>query len=102
MDSGAAPSHSHHLVGLTPSTSPPPLGTRNRQSRWTSSHIDSHIMGDHIEGILEPPSPIHVEYGEFTPTYDPSPELTELGPVIPKIGTFHDRPTHSRVDSLTH
>ena len=26
-----------------------------------------------------------------------------LGPVISKIGTFHDRPTHSRVDSpLTH
>ena len=60
-------------------------------------------MGDQVEGIPEPPSPIHVEDGEFTPTYDPSPDLTKLGPVISEIGTFHDRPTHSRVDSpLTH
>ena len=60
-------------------------------------------MGDHIEGILEPPSPIHVEDGEFTPNYDPSPDLTELGPIIYEIGTFHDRPTYSRGDSpLTH
>ena len=29
--------------------------------------------------------------------------MTKLGPVISKIGTFHDRPTYSRVDSpLTH
>ena len=60
-------------------------------------------MGDHIEGILEPLSPIYVEDGEFTPNYDPSPNLTELGPVISEIGTFHDRPTYYRVDSpLTH
>ena len=60
-------------------------------------------MGDHIEDIPEPPSPIRVDDGEFTPTYDPSPDLAELGPVIFEIGTFHDRPTHSRVDSpLTH
>ena len=66
-------------------------------------HIGSHTMGDHIEGILEPPSPIHVEDGEFTSTYDPSPDLAKLGPVISEIGTFHDRTTHSRVDSpLTH
>ena len=50
-------------------------------------------MGDHIEGILEPLSPIHVEDGEFTPNYDPSPNLTELGPVISEIGTFNYRPT---------
>ena len=32
-----------------------------------------------------------------------SPDLAELGPVISEIGTFHDIPTHSRVDSpLTH
>ena len=60
-------------------------------------------MGDHIEGIPEPPSPIRVDDGEFTPTYEPSPDLAELGPVISEIGTFHDRPTYSRVDSpLTH
>ena len=56
-------------------------------------------MGDHLEGITEPPSPIRVDYGEFTPTYDPSPDLAELGSVISEIGTMHNRPTHSRVDS---
>ena len=56
-------------------------------------------MGDHIEGIPEPPSPIHVEDEEFSPNYVPSPDLTELGPVISEIGTMHDRPTHSRFDS---
>ena len=40
-----------------------------------------------------------MEDGEFTPTYDPSPDLIELGPVIFEIGTFHDRPTYSRVYS---
>ena len=99
MDLGVAPHRSCRLVGLPPSTSPPPLGTRNRQSRKTTSHIDSHTMGDHIEGIHEPPSPICVDDGEFTPTYDPSPNLAELGPMIYEIGTFHDRPNHSRVDS---
>ena len=80
MDSGVAPRHSCRLVGIPPSTSPPPLGERNRWSRRTTSHIDSHTMGDQVEGIPEPPSPIHVEDGEFTPNYDPSPNLTELGP----------------------
>ena len=56
------------------------------------------MMGDHVEGIPEPDSPIQVEDGEFTPNYDPSPDLTELGPVIFEIGTFHDRPTYSSVD----
>ena len=82
MDSGTAPRLSCHLAGLSPSTSPPPLGERNRQSRRTTSHIDSDTMGDHIESIPKPPSPIHVEDGEFTPNYDASPDLTELGPVI--------------------
>ena len=62
-------------------------------------HIDLHTMGDHIEGIPEPPSPIHVEDGEFTPNHDPSLDLTELGPVVSEIGTFHDRHTYSMVDS---
>ena len=61
-------------------------------------HIDPHTMGDHVEGITEPPSPIQLEDGDFTPTYDPSLDLTELGPVISDIGTFHDRPTYSSVD----
>ena len=46
--------------------------------------------------------------GEFTPTYDTSPDMlvifylglviSELGLVISKIGTFHDRPTYSSYD----
>ena len=44
-----------------------------------------------------------MEDGEFTPNYAPSPDLTELGPIISEIGTFHDRPTYSSVDPpLTH
>ena len=102
MNSGAAPHHSCRLAGLLPSTSPPPLGERDRQSKKTTSHLDSHTMGDLEEGIPEPPSPIQVEDGEFNPTYDPSPDLAELGPMISEIGTMHDRPIHSRVDpSLT-
>ena len=65
MDLSAVPCRSHHLAGLPPSTSPPPLGEIPRQSRWTISHIDSHTMGDHIEGIPEPPSPIQVEMGSL-------------------------------------
>ena len=84
MDSGAALHYYCCLAGLSPSTYPPPLGDRDRQSSWTTSHM----MGDHEEGIPEPPSPIQVEYGEFNPTYDPSPDTTELGPVISEIGTF--------------
>ena len=55
-----APFRSRHLAGLSPSTYPPPLGERNRQSMQTTSHIDSHTMGDH-----ENP----------TPTYEPSPDI---------------------------
>ena len=99
MDSSAVPCRSRRLAGLPPSTSPPPLGERPRQSRRTISHIDSHTMGDHLEDIPEPPPPIRVDDGEFTPTYDPSPNLAELGPAIFEIGTFHDMPTHTRSDS---
>ena len=128
MDSSAAPRRSRHLAGLSHSTSPPPLEERNRQSRQTTSHIDSHMMGDHEDEIPELSSPPH-EVGEEDPMpiydpspnipthsgydpshdipthsrYDPSSELAELGLAISKIGTFHDRPTHSKVDSpLTH
>ena len=62
MDLGATPRCSRHLAGVSPSTSPPPLGERDRQFRRTTSHIDSHTMGDHEEGIPEPPSPIQVDY----------------------------------------
>ena len=93
MDLGVALRHSHHLSGLPPSTSSPPLGERDRQSKRTTSHINSHTPGDHVEGISEPPSPIQVGDGEFTLNYDPSHDLTELGLVISEIGTFHYRPT---------
>ena len=99
MDLSAVLHRSHRLARLPPSTSPPRLGERPRQSRQTISHIDSHTMGDHLEDIPEPPPPIHVDNGEFTPTYDPSPNLAELGPVISEIGTLHDRPNHSSSDS---
>ena len=100
MDSSAVPRRSRRLRGLPPSTSPPPLGERPRR---TMSHTDSHTMEDHSETILEPPPPVRIDDGELTPTYDPSPELVEVGPVISQIGSFHDRPTHHRADSpLTH
>ena len=42
-------------------------------------------MEDHSETIPEPPPPIHIDDGELTPTYDPSPDLAEIGPVISQI-----------------
>ena len=68
--------HSRCLAGLSPYTSPPPLGERNRQSGRTTSHIDSHMMGDHEDDIPEMSSPPQ-EVGEEDPTpiYDPSPEI---------------------------
>ena len=59
MDSGVEPRRSHHLVGLSTSASPPPFGEINRWSRWTTSHIDSHMMGDHEDEIPELPSSLH-------------------------------------------
>ena len=104
MDSGAAPRRSCRLAGLPPSTDPPPLGEGPRQSRRTTSHFDSHTMGDHSEDTSESlPTPIHVDDGAFTPSYDISPDLTELGPVISEIGALHDTHIHSRPDpSLQH
>ena len=78
MDLGVDPHCSRRLLGLPPFKSPPPLGEINRQSRRTTLNTDSHTMGDHVEGIPEPPSPIQVVDGEFTLNYDPSPDLTEL------------------------
>ena len=95
MDSGVAPRRSHHLAELLPSTSPPPLGERKRWSRWTTSHIDSHTMGDHEDEIPELPSSLHeVEEEEPTPTYDPSPDI----PTNSGYDPSHDIPTHSRYD----
>ena len=75
MDSGTVPHHSHHLAGLLPSSSPPPLGEITRQSRRTTSHFDSHTMADHEAEIPEMSSPPH-EVGEEDPisTYDASHE----------------------------
>ena len=67
MDMSAAPCCSRRLVGIPPSTSPPPLGERSRRSRHTHTHIDSHTMGDHEDGIPELSSPLHVDDEEFTP-----------------------------------
>ena len=66
------PHHSRHLAGLPPSTYPPPLGERTRQSRRTTSHFGSHTMGDHEDEIPEMSSLPH-EGGEGDPTsaYDP-------------------------------
>ena len=73
VDSSTTLLHSRHLVGLPPSTSPPPLGERNRQSERTASHFESHTMGDHEDEIPEMSSPPH-EFGEEYPTlvYYPS------------------------------
>ena len=72
MDSGATLHHSHRLVVLSPSTSPLPLGERNRQFGRTTSHIDSHTMGDCEYEIPEMSSPPQ-EVGDVdsTPVYDP-------------------------------
>ena len=82
MDSVAVLHRSHRLAGLPPSTSPPPLGEGPILSRQTMSHTDSHTMEDHSEIIPEPPPPIHIDDGELTPTYDPSPDLAEIDHVI--------------------
>ena len=51
MDSLAVLFHSLHLAGLLPSTSPLPLGERNRQSGRNTSHFDPDTMGDHEDEI---------------------------------------------------
>ena len=72
MHLGMAPCRSRHLVGILPSTSPPNLGERTKQVRQTTSHFDSHTMGDHEDEIPKMYSTPH-EFGEEDPTrtYDP-------------------------------
>ena len=72
------------LAGLSPSTSPPPLGERNRQSGRTTSHFDSHTMVDHEDEIPEMSSPPH-EVGDVDSTlvYDPSLEIPHILVMIP-------------------
>ena len=61
-----APRHSHRLVGLPTSMSPPPLGEETRQSGWTTSHFDSYTMGYHEDEIPEMSSPPHEFHRVFT------------------------------------
>ena len=51
-------------------------------------------MGDHENGIRELSSPPQVEEGEFTPTFDPSPNI----PAHSGFDPSHERPTHSSYD----
>ena len=76
MDLGAALRCSRCLAGILPSTSPFPLGERNRLSGRTTYHIDSHTMGDHEDEISEMSSPPQ-EVGEedHILVYDPSPDI---------------------------
>ena len=57
-------------------------------------HIDSHAMGDHEDGIPELSSLTQVEDREFTPTFDPSPDM----PTHSGFDPSHERPTHSSYD----
>ena len=95
MDLGVAPCCSRRLAGLSPSTTPPPLGERSRWSKRTTSHIDSHTMGDHEDEIPKLSSPPQ-EVGEDdpTPVYDPSPDI----PTHSRFTPSHDIPTHSGYD----
>ena len=95
MDSGVALRRSRCLAGLSPSTYPPPLGERNKQSRWTTSHIDSHTMGDHEDEIIELSSaPQEVGEEDSIPLYDPSPDI----PTHSRYDPSANIPTHSRYD----
>ena len=74
MDSSVVLLYSPHLEGIPPSMYSPPLAEKNRQFRKTTSHFDSHTMGDHEDEIPEMFSLSH-EVGEEDPAhvYDPSP-----------------------------
>ena len=72
MDLGTTFHRYHRLARL-----PPPLGERNRQSRWTTSQIYSHTMGDREDDIPEMSSPPQeVVDLDSTHVYDPSLEIS--------------------------
>ena len=87
--------------------SPPPLGERNRQSGWITSHFDSHTMEDHEDDIPEMSSPPH-EVGEEYPTstYDAPHEHPSLSGYDPSfIGCRYwlpDDETHHEPISTIH
>ena len=86
MHSGVKLFRSHHLAGIFPSTSPPPLGERTKNSRKTLSHFDSHTMGDHEPEILEIPNlPRPVWEDEPTSTYG-----TPVGSGCHSVGPSHE------------
>ena len=90
MDPGAVLYRSRHLAGLSPSTSPPPLGERTRQSRKTHSPFDSHTMGDHEPEILEITDlPHHVWEDELARTYG-----TRVGSGHHSTGPSHEDISH--------
>ena len=96
MDPGAAPRHSRHLAGLFPSTYPPPLGERARQSRRTSHHFDSHrdlTMSHHGSEVLDlPPSSPSMMEVEPSSIYGTSSESGPygVGPSQKYLSQFHD------------
>ena len=83
MDSGEAPHRSHRLVGLPPSTSPPPLGERARQYERTIHHFDSHraLTRNHhgSEVSKHPPSLPPVVEVEPSRTYGTPPDSGPYG-----------------------
>ena len=88
MDTSATLRRSFRLAGLLPSTSPPPLGERTRQSRRTDTHFDSHtdITMTHTSEIPEiPTSP--------PPMWKVAPSSTYGTPELPNhavAGESHD------------
>ena len=107
MDSGVALRRSCRLAGIPHSTSPLPLGERNRLSGWTTSHIDSHTMGDHENEIPKLYSPPH-EVGEEDPIpiYDPSPDIPSHSGDDPSFTSrrycFSGDETHHEPTSTSH
>ena len=96
MDLGVAPRCSRHLVGLPPSTSPPPLGERAKHSENTIHHFDSNrdlTIIHHGSEVPElPPSPPPVVEIETSSTYGTLHEFGPYGdgPSQEYLSQFHD------------
>ena len=98
MDLGTTPYHSHHLAGLPPSTSPPPLGERTKHSVRTHSHLDSYTIGNHEHEILNISDlPHHVWEDEPPSTYE-----TLVGSVHHSTGPSHEYISHYTDHVHTH